>query len=91
MPDYTEYTTVILALVELRAQVADDVSHTHLSAALERLHNLRDDALLRAAASPVDLKRRDGDPNLRQYRARRSAPPPAPLRRYSSSTSSRAI
>src|SRR6516164_6428407 len=101
MPDYTEYTAVILALVELRAQVADDVTHTHLSAALKRLHSLRDDALLRAAAPPVGLKRRDGEPNLRQYRARRRgshsgdgqrpAPPPAPLRRYSSSTSSRAI
>ena len=33
MPDYTDYTAVILALVELRAQVADDITHTHLSAA----------------------------------------------------------
>jgi hypothetical protein len=32
MPDYTEYTAVILALVELRAQVADDITRTHLSA-----------------------------------------------------------
>jgi hypothetical protein len=70
MPDYTEYTAVILALVELRAQVADDITHTHLSAALKRLHSLRDDALLRAAALPVGLKRRDGEPSLRQYRAR---------------------
>ena len=42
MPDYTDYTAVILALVELRAQVADDITHTHLSAALKRLHSLRD-------------------------------------------------
>jgi hypothetical protein len=35
MPDYTDYTAVILALVELRAQVADDITHTHLSAALK--------------------------------------------------------
>ena len=32
MADYTEYTAVILALVELRAQVADDITRTHLSA-----------------------------------------------------------
>ena len=69
MPDYTEYTAVILALVELRAQVADDITHTHLSAALKRLHSLRDDGLLRAAL-PVGLKRRDGEPSLRQYRTR---------------------
>jgi len=75
MPDYTEYTAVILALVELRAQVADDITHTHLSAALKRLHSLRDDALLRAAALPIGLKRRDGEPSLRQ-RAR-----PGPGRR----------
>jgi hypothetical protein len=56
MPHYTEYAAVILALIELRAQVADDVTHTHLSAALRRLHSLRDDALLRAAApKPGDL------------------------------------
>ena len=61
MPDYT---AVILALVELRAQVADDITHTHLSAALKRLHSLRDDALLRAAALPVGLKRRDGEPSF---------------------------
>jgi hypothetical protein len=68
MADYTEYTAVILALVELRAQVGDDITHTHLSAALKRLHSLRDDALLRAAALPVGLKRRDAEPSLRQYR-----------------------
>jgi hypothetical protein len=61
MLDYTEYSAVTLALVELRAQVADDITHTHLSAALKRLQSLRDDALLRAAALPVGLKRRDGD------------------------------
>ena len=76
MPDYTEYTAVILALVELRAQVADDITHTHLSAALKRLHSLRDDALLRAAALPVGLKRREGEPSLRHYRIR-----PGPGRR----------
>ena len=68
MPNHSEYTAVILALVELRAQVADDTTHTHLSAALRRLHSLRDDALLRAAALPVGLKRRDGEPSLRQSR-----------------------
>ena len=35
MPNHSEYTAVILALVELRAQVADDITHTHLSAALK--------------------------------------------------------
>src|SRR6516164_6672334 len=70
MPDYTEYSAVIVALVELRAQVADDITHTHLSAALKRLQSLRDDALLRATALPVGLKRSDGEPSLRQYRTR---------------------
>ena len=34
-PQMPDYTAVILALVELRAQVADDITHTHLSAALK--------------------------------------------------------
>ena len=76
MPNHSEYTAVILALVELRAQVADDITHTHLSAALKRLHSLRDDGLLCAAVLPVGLKRRDGEPSLRQYRTR-----PGPGRR----------
>ena len=76
MLDYTEYSAVTLALVELRAQVADDITRTHLSAALKRLQSLRDDALLRAAALPVGLKRCDGEPSLRQYRTR-----PGPGRR----------
>ena len=71
MPNHSEYTAVILALVELRAQVADDITHTHLSAALKRLHSLRDDGLLRAAALPVGLKGRDGEPSLGQSRTRR--------------------